>query len=64
MTTIVTDPVTLGAGVPDATTIETDLKFLIIQTISSVLTFQEAPLALVQLNFLHLHLSPPTTYPI
>jgi hypothetical protein len=52
MTTVVTDPVTLGAGVPDATTIETDLKFLIIQTISSTLTFQEAPLALVSASIL------------
>jgi hypothetical protein len=52
MTTIVTNPVTLGAGVPDATTIETDLKFLIIQTIASTLTFQEAPLALVKSNLL------------
>jgi hypothetical protein len=52
MTTIVTNPVTLGAGVPDATTIETDLKFLIIQTITSTLTFQEAPLALVKSNLL------------
>jgi hypothetical protein len=52
MTTIVTNPVTLGAGVPDATTIEPDLKFLIIQTIASTLTFQEAPLALVKSNLL------------
>jgi hypothetical protein len=52
MTTIVTDPVTLGAGVPDATTIEADLKFLIIQTIASTLTFQEAPIALVAAELL------------
>ncbi|MGL4619457.1 MAG: hypothetical protein ACRCZS_10450 [Chroococcidiopsis sp.] len=52
MSTVVSNPVPLGSGVADATTIENDLRFLIVQSISATLVLQEAPLALVKSNIL------------
>ena len=52
MSTLVSDPVLLGSGISDATTVESDLKFVITQTISSVLLCQEAPLSLISSRIL------------
>ncbi|MGL4620720.1 MAG: hypothetical protein ACRCZS_16935 [Chroococcidiopsis sp.] len=52
MPTIVTTPVQMGSGIADATTIESDLKFIINQTVGGNFICQEASLDLISSSIL------------